>query len=127
MKTALSALIISVLLANSANADQNMGKQGINIDQVIASLKLESATATSLKTLMESHRSEQQAFRVQGQKVRERKQALLVKQRKALLMQGQKARERKQALRKQQRKTLLVLLGYEKLYMFEEIMHQNRP
>lgn len=104
IKTVLSALIITTFLAGTANADQNKHKKGPNIDQVISSLQLETATATNLKSLMESHRE----------------------QRNAMREQGKKDREQKQTLRKQYRQAVLDLLGYEKMYEFEEVMHQNR-
>jgi len=105
MKTILSALIITAFLASNANADQNKSKKAANIDQVISSLQLEAVTATNLKSLMERHRE----------------------QRHALLEQGKKDREQRQALRMQHRQSLLDLLGYEKMYKFEEIMRQNNP
>ena len=104
MKTVLPALFVTAFLSSAAYADQNQGKRGANIDQVVSSLQLEAATATSLKTLMESHRSEKQALR----------------------KDGKKDREQHQALRKQHRKALLDILGYEKMYEFEEMMGQNR-
>ncbi|MEH6457397.1 MAG: hypothetical protein V7749_13790 [Cocleimonas sp.] len=105
MKTVLTALIITAFLVGTANADQNKHKHGQNIDQVVSSLQLESATAINLKSLMQSHRDERQALR---QKVK-------------------KDREQRQALRKQHRQSLLKLLGYEKMYEFEEMMRENRP
>ncbi|MGK0269960.1 MAG: hypothetical protein ACI88H_000593 [Cocleimonas sp.] len=104
MKTILSVLIVTALLSSSVNADQKKGKRGPNIDQVVASLQLEDAAASSLKTLMESHRTDRQTLR----------------------QQGKKDREQRQVLRAQHRQALLEVLGYEKMYEFEEIMRKNR-
>ena len=104
MKTILSALIISVLLTSSASANQKNKKRGVNIDQVIASLQLEGDKATNLRTLMENHHTDRESLR----------------------KQGQKNREQRHELREKHRQELLKVLGYEKMYEFEEIMRQNR-
>jgi len=104
MKVILSTLMISALLVTAAHADKQKGKRGVNIDQIITTLQLEETKANSLKTLMETHRAD----------------------RKALRKQGERNREQRQALRKQHRQALLEVLGYEKMYEFEEIMKQNR-
>ena len=103
-KTILSTVIITALLAGTANADQNKQKKGANIDQVISTLQLDATVATNLKSLMESHREQKQALR----------------------KQGIKDREQRQTLRKQHRQALLELLGYEKMYEFEGIVSQKR-
>ena len=102
--TVVSAVLITAVLATSAHADKRKGKKGVNIDQVVASLQLDVSTATNLKTLMENHRAEKRASRDQAKQ----------------------NREQRKAKRKVHRKALLDLLGYEKLYQFEEIMKENR-
>ena len=102
--TIISTVIITALLTSSVSADEKKGNKGPNIDQVVASLQLEDTTASSLKTLMESHRAD----------------------RKALRQKGQKDREQRQVLRAQHRQALLDVLGYEKMYEFEELMRKSR-
>lgn len=104
MKNLLSILIITVLLTNTASADQGKGKRGPDIDKIVSTLQLDVDTSTNLKALMEKHQET----------------------RKAAREEGKKDRAAKKAARKQYRADLLAVLGYEKMYEFEDIMRQNR-
>ena len=104
IKTSVSTLIFTALLSGAAYADQSKRKKGPNIEQIVSSLQLDASTATSLKTLMKSHREAKQASREKDMK----------------------NREQKQASRKQHRQALLEILGYEKMYKFDEMMREYR-